>query len=119
MPAQISPVCAPKLCSLIFCAPSRIFFVSRIAFETASSAVNGGQTTTSASFRFFNSSFRSFTKASASAMVLFIFQLPAMINFLSLVIFQNFQRSHVLTASLIRQGGNAGQNGALQEFQAC
>ena len=41
IPAQISPVNAPKLFSLMFCAPSRML-ESRIAFDTDSSAVNGG-----------------------------------------------------------------------------
>src|ERR1043165_129361 len=80
IPAQISPVNAPKLCSLMFCAPRRRF-ESRTAFDTDSSAVNGGQTTMSTSFTLARSIFKSLTKAKPSATVLFIFQLPATINF--------------------------------------
>src|SRR5439155_21843663 len=80
IPAQISPVNAPKLCSLMFCAPRRRF-ESRTALDTDSSAVNGGQTTMSTSFTLARSIFKSLTNANPSATVLFIFQLPAMINF--------------------------------------
>src|SRR5436305_15001806 len=86
MPAQISPVWAPKLFSLMFCAPSRMFLVSRIDLDTDSSAVNGGQTTMSTSFTLPSSSLMSLTSDNASATVLFIFQLPAMINLRSLFI---------------------------------
>jgi hypothetical protein len=63
-----------------------MFLVSRIALDTDSSAVNGGHTTMSTSFTFTSSIFRSLTNASASATVLFIFQLPAIISFRSLFI---------------------------------
>ena len=82
MPAAISPVYAPKLCSLMFCAPSRML-ESEIALDTSPSAVNGGHTTMSTSLMFAVSSFKSRTRLSASATVLFIFQLPAMISFRS------------------------------------
>src|ERR1035437_2393020 len=86
IPAQISPVNAPKFCPLIFCAPSRRF-ESRMTFDTDSSAVNGGQMTMSTSLILANFSLRLLTNASASAAVLFIFQLPAIINLRSLFIF--------------------------------
>src|ERR1017187_4615312 len=89
MPAQTSPVNAPKLFSLMFCAASRRL-ESRIALETSLNAVNGGATTMSTSFTPVRSRLRSPTSVSASATVLFIFQLPAIINFLSLFMFQKF-----------------------------
>ena len=54
----ISPVYAPTLCSLMFCAPRRMF-ESRMALETSLSAVNGGQTTMSTSLIFVSSILRS------------------------------------------------------------
>src|ERR1017187_6275304 len=71
----------------MFCAPSRRV-ESRMTFDTDSSAVNGGQMTMSTSLLLANSSLRLPTNASASAAVLFIFQLPAIINLRSLFIFK-------------------------------
>src|SRR6266550_5802740 len=75
----------------MFCAPRRRF-ESRTAFDTDSSAVNGGQTTMSTSFTLARSIFKSLTNANPSATVLFIFQLPAMINFRFLFICSNRPR---------------------------
>ena len=60
--------------------------VSSTALETSLSAVKGGQTTTSMSLTLASSILSPLTKASASATVLFIFQLPAIINFRSFFI---------------------------------
>src|SRR5438034_11097565 len=88
MPAAISPVYAPYLCSLIFCAPSRML-ESRMALETSLKAVNGGQTTMSTSLTPFSPRLMPATRSSASATVLFIFQLPAMISLRSLTTVRN------------------------------
>src|SRR6266568_3382776 len=69
----------------MFCAPRRRL-ESRMALETPPSAVNGGQTTMSTSLTLANSILRSLIKSSASATVLFIFQLPATISLRSLFI---------------------------------
>src|SRR5262245_20411501 len=76
----------------MFCAPRRRF-ESRICLDTSHNAVNGGQTTISTSFTLANSRLRSHTKSTASATVLFIFQLPAMMSLRSLSIFSNRPRS--------------------------
>src|SRR5690606_3209696 len=52
------------------------------ASDTAASAVNGGQTTMSSSLTVATSRLIASTRPSASAAVLFIFQLPAMISLL-------------------------------------
>src|SRR5215469_10349295 len=72
----------------MFCAPRRIFLVSRMAFETSLNAVNGGHTTISTSFTLVSSIFNPRTRSSASATVLFIFQFPAIISFRSLFMYQ-------------------------------
>src|SRR5438067_1121175 len=104
--AAISPVKAPTLFGLMSCAPSRIL-ESRIAFETSLSAVNGGQTTMSASLMFANSSLRLRTRSSASATVLFIFQFPAKMSFLAF-----------MKDSLVVQGRDSRQGNAFQELKA-
>src|SRR2546427_1956449 len=60
-------------------APSRILVLST-ALDTSLSAVKGGQMTISTSLMFASSRLRPFTRSSASATVLFIFQFPATIN---------------------------------------
>jgi len=55
-----------------------------MALDTDSSAVKGGQTTMSTSFTLPSSRLRLSTRASPSATVLFIFQLPAMMSLRSL-----------------------------------
>src|SRR5213596_3031582 len=50
------------------------------ALDTSLNAVNGGQMTISTSLMFASSRLRPFTRSSASATVLFIFQFPATIN---------------------------------------
>src|SRR5579885_462382 len=123
MPTQISPVNAPKLFSLTFCAPSRMFLVARIALDTDSRAVNGGQTTMSTSFTWPTSSVRSLIKVSASATVLFIFQLPAMINLRSLFISKKCNSESLFTDRRTGQlfpgqSRHARQHGAFAKFQA-
>src|SRR5204862_6295203 len=66
----------------MFWAPRRILEF-RTAFETSPKAVNGGYTTMSTSFTYVSSRLQPFTRSRASATVLFIFQLPAMISFRS------------------------------------
>src|SRR6185312_9948525 len=68
-----------------------MFLVSRMALETSLNAVKGGQTTMSTSFTLAVSIFKSFTRSSASATVLFIFQFPAIISFRSLFIIKFLQ----------------------------
>src|SRR6185312_17380709 len=99
----------------MFCAPRRML-VSRIAFETSESAVNGGQTTMSTSFTLTSSRLMPPTRSSASATVLFIFQLPAMINFrpLSMLAFGSFAPSIL---SPVRQRGHSRQHLAFEKFQ--
>src|ERR1041385_8477085 len=112
MTAAISPVNAPTLCSLMFCAPRRMFLESRMALDTDSSAVKGGQTTMSTSFTLLRSRLRSSTSDTASATVLFIFQLPAMISLRSL--FMDERREKLF----VRKRRHAGQLRAFKEFQA-
>src|ERR1700734_1639159 len=69
----------------MFCAPSRMFETSLSISLTAARAVKGGQRTISASSNRPISWSKSATSTRASAWVLFIFQLPAMI-FLRLII---------------------------------
>src|SRR5262245_52975412 len=97
----------------MFCAPS-LMFESSVAFETDSSAVNGGQMTTSTSFTPPRSSLRLFTSASDSATVLFIFQLPAMMSLRALFI-SNLQV--VVPKSFLTQGSHTRQRCAFEEFQ--
>src|SRR3954464_14603280 len=111
MPDAISPVYAPKLCSLIFCAPRRIL-VLRMAFETSDKAVKGGQTTMSTSFTLLNSRLSPATRSSPSATVLFIFQLAAMINLRSLSM-----RLLDFLFLVLRQRRHPGQHLAFQKFQ--
>ena len=73
--AEISPVNAPLSSGCMFCAPSFTTVPSSTRL-TPSRAVNGGQTTTSTSFRLPTIPTMSRTRAAASAVVLFIFQLP-------------------------------------------
>ena len=75
--AEISPVNAPLASKCMFWAPSFRVEPSR-ALATLSRAVNGGQTTTSTSVCLPMRLTVSWTSATASAAVLFIFQLPAM-----------------------------------------
>src|SRR5262249_47365650 len=63
----------------MFCAPRRML-EPRTALATSLNAVNGGQTAMSTAIIFASSIFKSCTKVSASATVLFIFQFPAMIS---------------------------------------
>src|SRR5215471_18918346 len=101
----------------MFCAPNRIF-ESRTAFETSLRAVNGGQTTTSTSFWFANSSFRPRTRSSDSATVLFIFQLPAITNFRSLFIFAAYRlrlTCNKILFLLVRKRCHSRQHLALEE----
>src|SRR5438128_623760 len=84
-------------------------FESRMTFETSLSAVNGGHTTMSASLILARSSLRPRTRSRASATVLFIFQLPAMISFRSLFMGLN---------SFVVQYRDARQNFPFQEFEA-
>src|SRR5580658_5162892 len=93
----------------MFCAPRRRF-ESRTALETSLSAVNGGQTTISTSRTLASSIFNPLTSASASAAVLFIFQLPAMISFRSLFM--------EMLKSLRGKGRHPGKDLAFQKFQA-
>src|SRR5450756_1111186 len=109
MPAQISPVYAPKLFSLMFWAARRMF-ESRISLDTSPKAVNGGAITTSTSLTPARSRLRSATSASASATVLFIFQLPAMINLRSFFMFKS--------VLFLAQRRHARQDRAFQKFQA-
>src|ERR1041385_3817907 len=60
-------------------APRRMLVLST-ALDTSLSAVNGGHTTISTSLMFASSRLSPLTRSIASATVLFIFQLPAMIN---------------------------------------
>src|ERR1051326_3168964 len=78
----------------MFCAPSRRF-VFRMARDTSDKAVYGGQITMSTSLMLASSRLSPPTRSSASATVLFIFQLPAKINLrvLSTSQFSNFQLS--------------------------
>src|SRR6266568_100494 len=92
----------------MFCAPRRRL-ESRMALETPPSAVNGGQTTMSTSLTLANSILRSLIKSSASATVLFIFQLPATISLRSLFIW-NWRL-------LITQRGYPGQDAAFEELK--
>src|SRR5208283_3992169 len=109
----------------MFCAPSRRF-ESRMTFDTDSSAVNGGQMTMSTSLILASSSLRLPTNASASAAVLFIFQLPAMINLRSLFMskkscsssFSNLRSVRTAAAAtLVVQRRDAGQDRAFQKLQ--
>ena len=75
------------LCSLMFCAPRAMLRVERIAFDTSESAVKAGQTTMSTSLTEERSRVRPFKRSSASATVLFIFQLPAMMSLRALFMF--------------------------------
>src|SRR6266542_5233617 len=108
MPAAISPVWAPKLCSFMFWAPSRRFVLST-ALDTSLNAVNGGQMTISTSLMLTSSRLRPVTRSSASATVLFIFQLPAMISLRDLSTTQRL---------LVAQRRHAGQYFPFQKFQA-
>src|SRR5437867_658139 len=92
----------------MFCAPSRMLVLST-ALETSLSAVNGGQTTISTSLMLTSSRLRPVTRSSASATVLFIFQLPAMISLRDL---STSQRLWVV------QRRHAGQFLPFQKFQA-
>src|SRR6185369_10483722 len=114
IPAAISPVKAPKFCSLMFCAPSRRL-ESRMALETASNAVNGGHTTMSTSLTLASSSFKLRTRSSASATVLFIFQFPAMISFRSLFIGEGHC---VFVLSFFRQYRDSWQDFPFEKLQA-
>src|SRR5437773_2160036 len=98
----------------MFWAPSRIF-ESSTALETSDSAVNGGQITMSTSLMLARARFRSPTRSSASATVLFIFQFPAMIILRSLSMLREVEVRGRLS---VGQGGNTGQNSALEKFQA-
>ena len=80
------------LCSLMFCAP-RWMLEPGTTLATSLNAVNGGQTTMSTSFTVASSSFKSRTRSSASATVLFIFQFPAIISFRSFFI-SNSRKEH-------------------------
>src|SRR5256885_7129050 len=117
----------------MFCAPRRMF-VFRAALDTSLSAVKGGQMTMSTSLMFANSRLSPFTKSSASATVLFIFQLPAMISLRALSTVLSFRFAvqswlagrllslHVTIDSTVRrllvaERRHAGQHFALQKLQ--
>src|SRR5687767_7257597 len=89
----------------MFWAPS-LMLDRRMALETSPNAVNGGQTTMSTSLTLVSSRWQPLTRSTASATVLFIFQLPAMINFRSFCM------------SFIRKRRHTGQHFPLQKFQA-
>src|SRR2546422_1824279 len=99
------------------CAPSRMF-VFKMAFDTSDSAVNGGQMTMSTSLTLNSSRFKPFTRSSASATVLFIFQLPAIMSlrFLFIVAGRRFRCS---APSFVCQCRDARQHFAFEKFQAC
>src|SRR5262245_45857710 len=92
----------------MFWAPRRMF-ESRIALETSDNAVEGGHTTMSTSLMLANSIFKPRTRSKASATVLFIFQLPAMISLRSLFI--------TWRGLLFAQHRNSRQNLTFQEFE--
>ena len=83
--AEISPVYAPLSSKYIFSAPTATF-VPLTASTTGTMSIAGTQYTTSTA-SFLTKSFNSFTKATASLGVLFIFQLPAIILFLAMILF--------------------------------
>src|SRR6185503_19467090 len=99
-----------------------------MALETSPKAVKGGQTTMSSSLTLPRSRLMPFTKSSASATVLFIFQFPAMISLRSLSIvkfkseFSNIDLPVLPSARnrlrLITQCGHPRQHGPFQKFQA-
>src|SRR5436309_15010221 len=95
-------------------APSLMLVLST-ALDTSLSAVNGGQTTISTSLIVASSRLRSWTRSSASATVLFIFQLPAMIN-LRFFFIDPFNSMH--PRSLVGERSHAGQFFAFKKFQA-
>src|SRR6266567_9109406 len=122
----------------MFCAPSRIL-VLITALETSDSAVNGGQTTISTSLMFASSRLRPFTRSSASATVLFIFQFPATINLRALSTVQSSVSEFRIRAaalatydgptlqmlagstterSFVRQRHHAGQHLPFEKFEA-
>src|SRR2546423_3476691 len=98
----------------MFCAPRRML-ESSTALETSDSAVKGGQTTMSTSLMLARARFRSPTRSRASATVLFIFQFPAMIILRSLSMLREVEVRGRLS---VGQGGDAGQDSALEKFQA-
>src|SRR5215471_4902982 len=85
----------------MFCAPRRIL-EPRTALATSLNAVNGGQTAMSTVIIFASSIFKSCTKLSASATVLFIFQFPAMMSFRSLFMSTLYCSHHQKTSGLLK-----------------
>ncbi len=82
---EISPVYAPFSSKYIFSAPTWML-EPFTASTTGMISIAGTQNTTSTS-SFATNGFNSFTKATASLGVMFIFQLPAIIFFLDIFIF--------------------------------
>src|SRR5688500_15855779 len=97
----------------MFCAPNRRF-ESRTALETSLSAVKGGQMTMSISLMLPSSRLRSSISASASATVLFIFQLPATINLRCF----SMKKETAAARLLVLELDHAGQRLPLEEFKA-
>ena len=85
---EISPVYAPLSSKYIFSAPIWIFVPSAASIAGIMS-IAGTQNTTSAS-SFATSGANSFTNAFASLGVLFIFQFPAIIFFLAILLYSPF-----------------------------
>src|SRR5271170_6510239 len=117
-------------------------FEDKISRDTSPRAVNGGQTTMSASLTLASSSLRSRTRCSDSATVLFIFQLPAMMSFRSFFmrapggqhepcwrVYEGcssrfwMKRRYAWFLSrlsaVVRQRRHTGQFPAFQKFEAC
>ena len=82
---EISPVYAPFSSKYIFSAPTSMFVPSH-AFTTGMMSIAGTQNTTSAS-SVLTSGFNVSTSATASDGVMFIFQFPAIIFFLAMVLY--------------------------------
>ena len=85
---EVSPVYAPLSSKYTFCAPSLMFVPSRAAL-TGIISMAGTQKTTS-TLSVFTLSLRRFTSSTASFGVLFIFQFPAIIFFLTSKSLQNY-----------------------------
>src|SRR5947207_4427807 len=117
----------------MFWAPSRMFVLST-ALDTSLRAVNGGQMTISTSLMLTSSRLRPATRSSASATVLFIFQLPAMINLRALSTVSSFRfkvydqagrrvalasaNPSTVQRSLVHERRHTGQLPAFEKFQA-
>src|SRR5881296_218420 len=97
-------------------------FVLRAASATACTAVNGGATTISTPPTSFTALRSSFTNTTASATVLYIFQLPAMTGILighADRAGRAGQTGRARSCSFVRQRRNAGQRAAAEKFERC